>query len=151
MKFVIEDYTDESMDAIVAATDLGLEAVSLMAAKKMAENMIDSPTIQVGEGGWRRQVGKVVHSFPGDFPFRQTGNLARSITNGRIGDREWAAGTTPGYHPEGVPYGFILEKGTKDGTIKPRPWLWASIKPQKRRLKKEFERVFHRGMEFATR
>lgn len=142
MKFSTVSYTDENLEAIDKATDIALEGVSLFASTKMAESMPDAPGVEVGEGGWEYRGG--LRSEPGSPPFAQSGELRRAIINGKIGDKQWAAGTRRDYGKTGAPYGFYLDQGTRN--MLARPWLGATVKKFRNKMTDIFWRSFEAGL-----
>lgn len=81
--------------------------------KNRAKQLLKTPGTGRVKG---RKVGPVVHSKPGEPPYKQTGRLWQSVAH-EVDEPSLTArvGTN-------VEYGKHLELGTRKG-LKPRPWL----------------------------
>lgn len=136
-------YIDKSgpwLKRVEAAAETGLDAATQYLSTKMVESMPAAP-IPVGQGGWKKT--SRFHSAPGQPPFRQTGQLSRSVSNGRVGTLRWAAGTIRGQAQtkDGQHnYGYLLEFGTSK--MAARPWLRPALYNNTTGIEREFNRAF---------
>jgi phage gpG-like protein len=108
----IEWAGDEVKKKVHSAAVQFLTLACLLIVRR-AKELLSTPGTGKVKG---KQTGPVVHSAPGDSPFKQTGRLRASVTY-EVDEKalEARVGTN-------VDYGMYLELGTKKG-IRPRPWL----------------------------
>lgn len=127
VRFRLNNFNQESLDAIHFRLVWGVNRIR----NRMINAMRRTP-----KTGKKYKRGKKWHiaSSAGNAPAVDTGQLLRSIT---MDDRLDAIEVGV---KSGAPYAEWLETGTKDGKIKPRPFLGPAVNAEEQRIK---ERILY--------
>lgn len=132
------------------AVDKGVGRATLVLSTRIAESMPGAGAAVVGKTGTGRNVYRA--SSPGSPPGVRTNRLRGSITNEKVRQLVWVAGTSlsgeyPGITAKGKknkPYALFLEYGTSKTPA--RPFIRPSLERSKGRMVSEFVSTVRREL-----